>query len=60
MKGFDDFFKEYKRGTVGKEFKIIEELLMDEIKWGVDSAESEAYKALERQRNNLLHVEEVI
>lgn len=47
-------FKEYKVGTIGEEINWMEEKLGEEACWSGGKEEMESYKAIERQRNNLL------
>ncbi|CAI8612048.1 unnamed protein product [Vicia faba] len=59
MKELDDTFKDYRSNNVRKEICRIENLLKEDIKWDTDRSKIEAYKALERQKDNLLQMEEI-
>lgn len=56
----DETFKEYRTGAVSKEIKRIEELLKDTNLWSSEPTSVQAYKALEKQRDNLLRTDEVL
>lgn len=56
----DETFKEYRTGAVSKEIKRIEELLKDTNLWSSEPTSVQAYKTLEKQRDNLLRTDEVL
>lgn len=48
------------RSSISKEIGIIEELMKEDNRWAANLEDASVYKALERQRKNLLQVDEVI
>lgn len=53
-------FKEYKAEAFKEEIMRIEKLLKGEKNWLVDEESIKTYKSLEKQRNNLLKLDEII
>lgn len=56
----DETFKEYRTGVVRKEIKRIEELVKDDNLWLAGLSAMQAYKALEKQRDNMLRTDEIL
>lgn len=53
-------FKDLRTGEVAKEMKRIESLLKDDRRWSTNVEEINQFKALEKQRDKLLRIEETI
>ncbi|CAI8610108.1 unnamed protein product [Vicia faba] len=60
IQSLDDAFLELRPGAARKEIKRTEEMLKDEKCWGETDEDINYHKALERQRNNLLHTDEAL
>lgn len=60
MKELDHEYKEYMINNINLELKRIENLLKEKVCWEAGPSEVETYRALEKQRDKLLQVEEMV
>lgn len=60
MKGLDSLFQEYMVRELTKEIQMIEKALKKENCWNGGDVDINHYRALESQRDKLLHVKEIV
>ncbi|XP_058757744.1 uncharacterized protein LOC131630999 [Vicia villosa] len=60
LQGLQVRFKEYRTGAISKETKRVEGLMQKDVCWMPNSQSIAKHRALERQRNKLLRIEETM